>query len=67
MSALHQRIVRNKSVRPHGLHQFLFADQSPRIFDQYFSASYTLGRSLTSTPGLSRQPLSMSNTNSPNS
>jgi hypothetical protein len=31
---LHQRIVSNEGVGPHGLHQFLLADQLSRVFDQ---------------------------------
>jgi len=31
---LHQRIVGNEGVRPHRLHQFLFADQPTRMFHQ---------------------------------
>ena len=34
--ALHQRIVGNEGVGPHRLHQFLFADQPSRVFDEIF-------------------------------
>jgi hypothetical protein len=35
-----QRIIGNKRVGP-DLHQFLLADQPPRMFHKYLSASYT--------------------------
>ena len=50
--ALHQRIVGNKGVRPHSLHQFLFTDQPARVFHQIFKGFIDLGAELDLLSGL---------------
>jgi len=44
--ALHQRIVRDRCVNPHGLDQFIFADESPIVFDEILQDLKRLGAQL---------------------
>src|ERR1700757_515682 len=61
--ALHQGVIRDKSVRPDGLNQFLFPDQPARVFDQIFESLIHLGTEPdlllafehTSTPHVQRE------------
>ena len=65
--ALHQRIVGNKGVGPHRLHQFLLADQPSRVFHQVFEGFIYLRAKLDLLACLKHTaPVLTSSVNSPN-